>query len=244
MTEETLQVIPADPALLAAERSESQTELFKALAACQSEFDTIQATAENDYYHSKYAPLWAIWEHVRPILKKHGLLLIQEPIPSTIEEGAKMRNILAHSSGEWRSSVIVIPVDLGKEGKGKKAPAFGSAYTYGRRYAMSGILGVATSAEDNDASGIDLSGPATPADREEKGWKAWADAECMRYKDSQTIVHLDGWYLGSMKKLETMNAPEFIPQLLEKVYEARKEELVLAEDAKRNGMDPDGDIPQ
>lgn len=244
MTDDSLQVIPADPVLLAAERSESQTELFKALCKAQKDFKTIDATAENDYYHSKYAPLWAIWEHVRPILAKHGLCLIQEPLPSSIEEGAKLRNTLAHESGEWRSSIICIPVDLGKEGKGKKAPAFGASFSYGRRYGMSGILGVATSAEDNDASGIDMSGAATPADREEKGWKAWADAECMRYKDSQTIVHLDGWYLGSMKKLETMNAPEFIPQLLEKVYDARKEELVLAEDAKRNGMDPDGDIPQ
>lgn len=246
MTDETLQVIPADPLLVNAERSESQTELFKALAKAQAEFDTIQSTADNEYFHSKYAPLYALWEHARPILKKHGLLLIQEPMPSTVEEGAKIRNTLAHTSGEWRSSIIVMPIDLGKEGKGKKAPAYGAAFAYGRRYGMGGILGLTTSAEDTDASQAEPDyGGGTPADREEKGWKAWADAECLRLKEAQTIVHLDGWHIGIIEKLKTMTAPVFIPLLIEKVYETRKEELQLAEDAKRGGeMDPDADIPQ
>lgn len=236
-----MMMIPADPALLNAERSESQTELFKALAKAQADFDTIQSTADNDYFKSKYAPLYALWEHARPILKKHGLLLIQEPMPSTIEEGATIRNILAHTSGEWRSSIIVIPVDLGKEGKGKKAPAFGASYTYGRRYGMGGILGLATSAEDSDGGQGDPDFSSTGGTAAEKGWKAWADAECLRFRDCKDTVSLDRYYAAAIKRLEGQDVPAIIPDLLETVWKRAKEDLVAG---AKDMLDPDADVPQ
>jgi hypothetical protein len=249
-TNPPVMVIPADPDLLEhqrkATRSESQTELFKALAKAQADFDTIQSTADNDYFKSKYAPLYALWEHARPILKKHGLVLIQEPMPSTIEEGATILNTLAHTSGEWRSSIIVIPVDLGKEGKGKKAPAFGASYTYGRRYGMGGILGLATSAEDSDGGTGDPDFSSTGGTAAEKGWKAWADAECLRFQDCKDTMNLDRYYAAAIKRLEGQDVPSIIPDLLETVWKRRKEELGTAA-AKHLGMDdhdPDGDIPQ
>ncbi len=229
------------------DRSVEQAELFKALAAAQADFDTIQSTADNTYFQSKYAPLYALWEHARPILKKHGLLLIQEPIPSTIEEGAKIRNTLAHTSGEWRSSIIVIPIDLGKEGKGKKAPAFGASYTYGRRYGMGGILGLATSAEDSDggqSGDPDFSSPTSNA--AEKGWKAWADAQCLQFQDCKETMSLDRYYAVAIKRLEGQDVPAIIPDLLETVWKRRKEELETAA-KKILGMDdhdPDADVPQ
>lgn len=229
------------------DRSPEQAELFKALAKAQADFDTIQSTADNDYFKSKYAPLYALWEHARPILKKHGLLLIQEPIPATIEEGAKIRNTLAHTSGEWRSSIIVIPIDLGKDGKGKKAPAFGASYTYGRRYGMGGILGLATSAEDSDGGqGGDPDFSSTGGTAAEKGWKAWADAECLRFQDCKDTVSLDRYYAAAIKRLEGQDVPAIIPDLLETVWKRRKTELG-ASAKKTLGMDdhdPDGDIPQ
>lgn len=246
-----LMIIPADPNLLEhqrkATRSESQTELFKALAKAQADFDTIQSTADNDYFKSKYAPLYALWEHARPILKKHGLLLIQEPMRSTVEQGATILNTLAHTSGEWRSSIIVIPIDLGKEGKGKKAPAFGAAYAYGRRYGMGGILGLATSAEDSDGGqGGDPDFSSTGGTAAEKGWKAWADAECMRFGDCKETLSLDRYYAAAIKRLEGQDVPAIIPDLLETVWKRRKTELG-ASAKKTLGMDdidPEGDIPQ
>lgn len=243
MTEETLQVIPADPVLLAAERSEKQAELFKALAACQAEFDTIQAAADNEYFHSKYAPLYALWEHARPILKKHGLLLIQEPMPSTVEEGAKIRNTLAHTSGEWRSSVIVIPVDLGKEGKGKKAPAYGSAYTYARRYGMGGILGLATSAEDNDAGTTDPDFNAGQSESE-KGWRAWVDLEVVKLRECDSRLELQKRYDEASRKMSGQQVPPIVQDLLDITYNRRAEELKPASKKAADPMDPEGDVPQ
>jgi hypothetical protein len=228
------------------DRSLEQAELFKALAKAQADFDTIQSTADNTFFNSKYAPLYALWEHARPILKKHGLLLIQEPIPSTIEEGAKIRNTLAHTSGEWRSSIIVIPIDLGKEGKGKKAPAFGASYTYGRRYGMGGILGLATSAEDSDGGQGDPDFSSPTSNAAEKGWKAWADAQCLQFTDAKETMSLDRYYAVAIKRLEGQDVPAIIPDLLETVWKRRKEELETK--AKKilgmDDQDPEGDIPQ
>lgn len=225
------------------DRSLEQDKLFSALAKAQAEFDTIQATADNEYFHSKYAPLYALWEHARPILKKHGLLLIQEPMPSTIEEGAKIRNTLAHTSGQWRSSIIIMPIDLGKEGKGKKAPAYGSAFTYARRYGMGGILGLATSAEDTDASQGDPDYSVQSSEAAE-GWKSWADFMCKKFRDATSRLDLEKLHTEAVQRLEGQEVPDIIPDLIEITYKRRADELTPASKKKADPMDPDGDIPQ
>ncbi len=227
------------------ERSPSQTRLFEALCNAQADFDTIQATADNEYFHSKYAPLYALWELARPILKKHGLVFIQEPMPSTIEEGAKLRNTLAHTSGEWRSSVIVMPIDLGKEGKGKKAPAFGAAYSYARRYGMGGILGLVTSAEDTDASQSDPN-YSTESSAAAEGWKSWAEFMCKKMREVTSRLELEKLATETKQRLENQEVPDIVPDLIQVTYERRKAELAPAK-GKGKGIDDidvDEDIPQ
>lgn len=226
------------------DRSHGQTELFKALAKAQAEFETVQATADNEYFRSKYAPLYALWEHARPILKKHGLVLIQEPIPSTIEEGAKLRNTLAHISGEWRSSIIQMPIDLGKEGKGKKAPAYGAAYSYGRRYGMGGILGLVTSAEDTDASTTDPDYDEGLSDAG-KGWKGWAEFMCAKMTEATSRLDLEKLHTECEQRTQGQKVPDIVTDLIEVTYNRKKEELGKGKKpAGIDDIDPEGDIPQ
>ena len=228
------------------ERSFSQGNLFAALAQAQAKFSTIEATRDNDFYSAKYAPLDAIWEAVRPILAEAGLCVIQEPMPSPVEVGCMLRTTIAHTSGEWRSSVILMPVDLGKEGKGKKAPAFGSAQSYARRYALTAVLGVATSAEDDDGRGAPDTGLAVGTETAAyKGWMAWGQAQVLQMEKAANTKQLDRIVLESLRKTTDQAVPPELKALLDKGAADAQERINLAEDAKRGDpMDPDGDIPQ
>lgn len=229
------------------ERSNDQGKLFAALAKAQGSFETIEATEYNDYYGNKYAPLWKIWEAIRGPLSDNALVVIQEPEAS--RDGIMLRTTLGHSSGEWRMSRIFMPITLTKEGQ-KRAPAYGSALSYARRYALSAIVGVATQAEDDDAGGAEggaYRSPRTLEEREEKGWKAWADSEALRLKDAQTLVHLEGWWIGLKDKLQQLNCPDVIPDMLERIYLERKRELQAKEKGKgkaKIGMESTGDVDE
>lgn len=228
------------------DRSAEQAKLFAALIKAQADFTTVEATGENDYYSSKYAPLDTIWDAVRPILAKYDLCVIQEPLPSTLEAGVQLRTTLAHASGEWRSSIIIMPIDLGKEGKGKKAPAYGSAQSYARRYALTAILGVATSAEDNDGRGEPETGTSVTTETAAyKGWMAWGQAQVMQMAKAVNQKQLDRVVLDNVRKMAGQAVPDALPALFEEEAAKAQERIDLAADAMRgDAHDPDGDIPQ
>lgn len=241
VTDEMAEVLEFSP-----HRSATQAKLFAALAGAQADFTTIDATRENDYYHSKYAPLDTIWESVRPVLAKHGLCVIQEPLPSTLEVGVQLRTTLAHTSGEWRSSIIIMPIDLGKEGKGKKAPAFGSAQSYARRYALTAVLGVATSAEDDDARGAPDAALVTNTETAAyKGWMAWGFAQTLLMEKTANQKQLDRILMDSRRKMEGQPVPEELSSKINTAFDTAQDRIALKEDASRgDAMDPDADIPQ
>jgi len=122
-------------------KSESIQNIAKALVGFQSEVKNPTNTAENPFFKSKYAPLPDILNDVRPLLAKHGLSLLQAP--SGDGDKIVITTLLMHESGEW---IETCPLIL----KADKATAqgAGSAITYGRRYALSAVLGI--SSEDDD----------------------------------------------------------------------------------------------
>lgn len=123
------------------QKSESLSNLAKALASFQSEVKNPANTANNPFYKSKYAPLPDILNDVRPLLAKHGLSILQAP--SGDGEKIIITTLLMHESGEW---IETCPLIL----KAEKVTAqgAGSAITYGRRYALAAVLGL--SSEDDD----------------------------------------------------------------------------------------------
>lgn len=122
-------------------RSESIAALAKALSQFQGEIKNPNNTADNPFFKSKYAPLNDILNLVRPILSKHGLSIVQAPTGDG--EHIIIFTTLIHSSGEY----IEFPPLTLKADK-VTAQGAGSAITYGRRYALSAILGI--SSEDDD----------------------------------------------------------------------------------------------
>lgn len=128
-------------------KSESIKNLAVALSKFQNEVKNPKNTADNPFYDSKYAPLQDVLNEVRPLLSKHGLSVIQSP--SGDGQSVSITTLLLHESGEW---IEFDPLVLKAQ---KITPqGAGSAITYGRRYALSAILGI-SSEDDDDGNSLE-----------------------------------------------------------------------------------------
>lgn len=131
--------------------------LFKALAAFQRECPVIKKmetakvlTRSGGQYEYHYAGLPSIQETIKPILEKHGLMVIQ-PLGYETEHGNTLieTKLIHIESGESSTSITCVPkVSFGNM---NEYQALGSGITYLRRYALSSILGIVTD-EDNDGA--------------------------------------------------------------------------------------------
>ena len=125
-------------------KSESIANLAQALCDFQGEITNPKNTAANPFFKSKYAPLSEVINTTKELMFKHGLSCLQSP--SGDGEHIIITTLLMHSSGEWiEGEPLVLKADK------VTAQGAGSAITYGRRYALSAILGIA-SEEDDDAN--------------------------------------------------------------------------------------------
>lgn len=120
--------------------------LAKAMSAAQGEFEGAKKDSVNPHFKSKYADLASAWDACRSILPKHGLSFIQAP--EVFDGAVVIKSVLLHESGQWMESELPLyPRD-------QSIQSFGSAITYGRRYAMMAMLGLAPEDDDgNEASG-------------------------------------------------------------------------------------------
>jgi hypothetical protein len=124
--------------------------LIKALSNFQSECPVIHKDTKGHNY--TYADLTQIHSIINPILRKHGLCIVQ-PLDN---EGIK--TILFHvESGESLESFTIIPKI--KLGIMNEYQSFGSGVTYYRRYSLSSMLGLITD-KDLDACGTQVEAKA------------------------------------------------------------------------------------
>lgn len=129
-------------------RSENVSELAKSLIAFQQEVQDPRKDESNPFFKSKYVTLDNLINSVRPVLSKHNLAFLQ--IPSNNGDFITIKTILMHSSGEYieADELRLHPVKNDPQG-------MGSAITYGRRYALQSILGIAWE-EDDDGNAASL----------------------------------------------------------------------------------------
>lgn len=126
-------------------QSESVKALAAALAAAQAEMPSVPMNSVNPFLKNKFADLGAVIQSSRPVLAKHGLSLTQFPVSDGDRVG--VTTTLMHSSGEWMSQSVSLPLS---EEKGKSAAQVaGSIVTYLRRYSWSSVLGLYAD-EDTD----------------------------------------------------------------------------------------------
>ncbi|WP_242487659.1 ERF family protein [Bacillus sp. TH17] len=142
-------------------RSETITELAKALVKFNSEVTKIAKDADNPFFKNNYATLDTIIDEIRPILSKHGLSIMQ--IPSGDGQNVTLKTLLLHESGEWLESdaLTMKPV--------KNDPqAVGSCITYARRYSLAAFLSLNTG-EDDDGNGATYGKDGKPKPKSNSG---------------------------------------------------------------------------
>jgi len=127
-------------------QSSAIDKLAGALAKAQNEMAMVGKDSTNPFFNSGYATLSAVLKTVLPALNKHGLSIVQGTRYCTYTNGFYVTATLMHSSGQWTRSEIRMPI-----GK-KDAHGVGAATTYGRRYLLSAICGVAEQDDDGNAA--------------------------------------------------------------------------------------------
>jgi hypothetical protein len=130
--------------------SEKIAALSAALAKAQAEFKAVQFDADNPHFKSKFASLPATVEAVRPILARHGLAVVQgATLPDSNEgvvTGFAVESLLIHTSGEWISTVVYVPMEK------PTAQGAGSGLTYGRRYGLQALLCLVADDDDGETA--------------------------------------------------------------------------------------------
>lgn len=130
-------------------KSESITELNKALANFHKEVKQPMKDANNPFFKSKYVPLENVVEVIDDVAPKFGLTYSQYPV--TTDDGkVGISTVLLHESGEF----IEYPPATTKPDK-NTPQGVGSALTYMRRYSLSAVFGITSDQDDdgNEASG-------------------------------------------------------------------------------------------
>lgn len=126
--------------------SESIENLAPALVAAQAATGNLVKDRANEFLKSSYATLNAVLDAVREPLQANGFAIVQAG-GEAIEGGIVVRTRLLHQSGEWIEESTAIY--LAK----RDAQATGSAITYGRRYTLQSMMGIApVDDDDGDAA--------------------------------------------------------------------------------------------
>ena len=138
--------------------SENIGEIAAALAKFQNVVESPKKSSDNPAFKRegkslKYADLDAIIKVVTPALSSNGLSQMQFTSSDIETKTVKVYTMILHSSGQFMiSDELILPA----ENFGKfNSQTIGSAITYGRRYSLSAILGIA-SEDDDDANSQSL----------------------------------------------------------------------------------------
>lgn len=166
--------------------------LAEALAKAQGEMENAIKGNTNPHFKSKYADLGSIWDAIRGPLSKHGLSVIQLP---DMDDGGVIRvsTMLVHSSGQFIEASYALPAMK------NDAQGYGSAITYMKRYALTG-MGVAP--EDDDGNGAAKGEMITPSDApaptvdRKTAVTQWANNAIGMVQQFRTLDALNGWHAG------------------------------------------------
>lgn len=190
--------------------SDTLTKISPALVAAVNSMAGVAKTTENDGFKkngkaSKYATLADCIEASRAALSANGLCVIQGPGATNTE--AKTLCIttrIIHSSGEWIETDFDMPLT-------KWSPhEAGSATTYGRRFALMAMLGLAPVEDDDGNAASGLKVEKNPSISVHSDAPDWWGAEgpgmsAAKAKAEGWGETLDGW-LGAIPMLPTMEA--------------------------------------
>lgn len=192
--------------------SDSIIEIAKALLEVSREMPSIKKkstasikTAKASFSYS-YADLPHILEIVKPVLEKNNIVVMQDA-PAIDENHINIQTLIIHTvSGEWIKSIVTIPVE---DNNKSELHGLGSAVTYGRRYALSAALNIA-SEEDTDGAASQPKGSRVDFDKIKVALK------------TMTIEQSREYYKQVIKDCNSEKQKEAVTAIFSTSAEARK----------------------
>ena len=160
-------------------KSESITKLSAALTIAQAKMPSAKMNAVNPFLKNKYADLGSVIDCAKETLAANGLSIAQ--FPTGEGETIGVETILMHSSGEWISNTIHLP--LGTEKGKSEAQVAGSIISYLRRYSYASVLGIYS---DEDSDGNEPVKRTTPTKTEPQTTDIKSDSKVTRPMDAET----------------------------------------------------------
>ena len=183
-------------------RSETISELSKALVKFNTKVGKVSKDAKNPFFKNNYATLDNIIEEVRPILAEYGLNVLQ--MPSGDGQNIQITTLLIHESGEWLESEVLTMKPVKNDPQG-----LGSAITYARRYALQSFLSLNTGEDDDGNSASQPGKQPTAARKELEELKTLAlEFAELRGKDITTVY--TALHLSNLSKLTAHEAKKHI----------------------------------
>ena len=144
-------------------KSDSITELLKALSKFQGELENVEKGKQGHGY--KYATLGNCIDAAKQWLAANGLSVMQL-MGNDDKGGVTMETVLGHQSGEYISSSCTMPIAKLQGGGGSNpAQIMGASITYMRRYQYAAIIGLA----QDDTDGVPQKKNRTPT-KDELSW--------------------------------------------------------------------------
>ncbi len=135
--------------------------IHAALLALAQEITNPAKTEVNPgFKNAKFAPLPDILTKMRPLLAKHGLVMVQS---SDVDAHGAVIVTTIYFAKDGTSISGRYPLEPGK----KDAQGYAGAMTYGRRYALMGMLGIAGD-DDDDGEAASRQPSAAKADKIDK----------------------------------------------------------------------------
>lgn len=120
--------------------SEKFDEVLPALHKARSMFVKVKKDRQNTHLKNKYATLDSVLDAITPALTDNGLMVMQDA--ERIERNLRVETTIMHVSGQWAKFYFDITI-------AKDDPqGLGSAFTYGRRYALAAAFGLSQADDD------------------------------------------------------------------------------------------------
>lgn len=199
--------------------SEKFDEILPALHKARSQFVKVKKDRQNTHLKNKYATLDSVLDAITPALTENKLMIMQDG--ERIESTMRVETTVIHISGQWAKFYFDIPIV-------KNDPqGVGSAFTYGRRYALASAFGLSQADDD-----------AQIAVKSAQDWKRDLD-KCESVDDLQSVLR-DAW-----KSSDKANQV-----IIKEHYEKRKAEIEIGSArgfsaaAPKQNLAPKVDEPQ
>lgn len=176
--------------------SDKFDEILPALHKARSQFVKVKKDRQNSHLKNKYATLDSVLDAITPALTENKLMIMQDG--EKIESAIRVETTVVHVSGQWAKFYFDIPIV-------KNDPqGVGSAFTYGRRYALAAAFGLSQADDD-----------AQIAVKSAQDWKRDLD-KCETVDDLQGVLR-DAW-----KSSDKANQV-----IIKEHYEKRKAEIEI-----------------